>query len=212
MACACGVCVWRVCNVTRITIHIYIQPAMSRFDRIASALETTLWTTLEEVYDNMSGRITDKEKLREELGTMVHDGVVVRAHDGGRRANGWRFPQAYALAPGPDASTPKPVCEGPERYKGKLYIPTSIPELRKALEGKQTTVENMVRCVAPRLHQVSPVAKAAEGNGKQQGHGSRPAWAGVGSVLGQRTTRTTKIEEDHPVDRKTGQPNPRYEP
>ena len=82
----------------------------------------------------------------------------------------------------------------------------------KALEGKETTVEDLVRCVAPRLHQVSPVAKAAEGNGKQQGHGSRPAWAGVGSVLGQRTTRTTKIEEDHPVDRKTGQPNPRYEP
>ena len=45
----------------------------------------------------------------------------------------------------------------------------------KALEGKETTVEDLVRCVAPRLHQVSPVAKAAEGNGKQQGHGSRPA-------------------------------------
>ena len=83
------------------------------------------------------------------------------------------------------------------------------PELRKALEGKETTVEDLVRCVAPRLHQVSPVAKAAEGNGKQQGHGSRPAMAAVGFVLGQRTTRTTKIEEDHPVDRKTGLPNPR---
>ena len=44
---------------------------MSRFTSIASALETSTWTTLEECHRNMSGRPPTKEKLREHLDKMV---------------------------------------------------------------------------------------------------------------------------------------------
>ena len=55
----------------------------------------------------------------------------------------------------------------------------------------------LVRMVAPRLHEVSPIALTAAPGEGQVGRGSRPAMAAVGSVLGERTNRKTKLEEDH---------------
>ncbi|XRB00800.1 hypothetical protein NFJ02_10g01480 [Pycnococcus provasolii] len=71
----------------------------------------------------------------------------------------------------------------------------TIPMLVAALNGKEKSVAELVRMVAPRLHEVSPIALAAAPGEGQVGHGSRPAMAAVGSVLGERTNRKTKIED-----------------
>ena len=80
--------------------------------------------------------------------------------------------------------------------------PTNITDLCGLLERAGRPVVSMVKAVAPRLHEVSPLALAAEAEGKQSAHGSRPAMAAVGLVLGEH--RRTKLEEDHPD-------NPRYD-
>ena len=46
----------------------------------------------------------------------------------------------------------------------------TIPMLVAALNGKKKTVPELVRIVAPRLHEVSPIAQAAAPGEGQRGH------------------------------------------